>query len=205
MRSCCLYQRRSIWPCGSGSWRGKNSCHCNRPRRGTRNRSGSTACFRTGTHRLTIDQYRAGPAHGDAAAELRPGNVGQITQGPQQGHVGRGIDVDYVILLDATNPRTVPANVNKCHNIYLSHQMTDWFPAFRGISVWAESDETELINYDVRYSTDRALSSGDFNHFDIETDPEIQKLMTDLIRARFNNDPNVARILPPNDLRSIEQ
>lgn len=117
----------------------------------------------------------------------------------------RDIEVDYIILLDATNPRTVPANVHKCHNIYLSHAGTDWFPAFRGISVETVSEETELINYDVRFSENELLSQGGFDHFNIETDPEIQKLMTDLVRARFNNDPNLARILPPNEHAPVPQ
>jgi hypothetical protein len=109
----------------------------------------------------------------------------------------RGIDVDYVLLLDPTNPRTVPANVKRCHNIYLSHSLTDWFPAFRGIAVRAVSPETELVNYDVRYSSDAALSTGDFDHFDIEADPEIQQLMIDLVRAEFDGVADVAAIFPP--------
>ncbi|MFI4861555.1 MAG: thioesterase domain-containing protein [Phycisphaerales bacterium JB063] len=109
----------------------------------------------------------------------------------------KGIDVDYVLLLDATNPRTVPGNVHRCHNIYLSHPATDWFPAFRGIAVSAVSEDTELINYDVRYSADPALSSGEFDHFDIETDPEIQQLMIDLVIAVYEGEPDVAGVFPP--------
>lgn len=108
-----------------------------------------------------------------------------------------GVEVDYVLLLDATNPGTVPANVKRCHNIYLSHPATDWFPAFRGIAVQADSPETELVNYDVRISTDERLSSGDFNHFNIETDPEVQQLMVDLIRAQFDGVGDVAAVFPP--------
>ena len=107
------------------------------------------------------------------------------------------IEVDYVLLLDATNPRSVPGNVTRCHNIYLSHPRTDWFPAFRGVAVRAVSEETELVNYNVRFSADRALSAGDFNHFNIETDPEVQQLMIDLISAVYEGETDVAAIFPP--------
>lgn len=108
----------------------------------------------------------------------------------------RGIEVDYVLLLDATNPRSVPANVKVCHNIYLSHPGTDWIPAFRGIAVRVESEETELINYDVRYSTQQTLSNGDFDHFDIEADPEVQQLMIDLVTAVYEGQ-DAAAVFPP--------
>lgn len=110
----------------------------------------------------------------------------------------RDIDVDYVLLLDATNPRTVPANVAVCHNIYLSHPKTDWIPAFRGIAVTAVNPDTELINYDVRYSADASLSHGDFDHFDIEADPEVQQLMIALVRAVYEGE-DAAAIFPPID------
>ena len=115
-----------------------------------------------------------------------------------------GVEVDYICLLDATNPPRVPANVKRCHNIYLSHPMTDWFPAFRGIAVSAKSPETELVNYDVRYAQDGSLSELDFDHFDIETDPGIQALMTDLIRAQLGGNPDFASIFPPNSKTRVE-
>jgi len=107
-----------------------------------------------------------------------------------------GIAVDYVLLLDATNPPAVPANVKRCHNIYLSHPATDWLPAFRGVPVKAENPETELINFDVRSAEDGPLSVIDFNHFDIESDPDIQALMVELIRAELTGKPDIAAILP---------
>ena len=107
-----------------------------------------------------------------------------------------GITVDYVVLLDATNPPKVPSNVKRCHNIYLSHPATDWIPAFRGISVKAQSAETEVINFDVRSAQSGALSEIDFNHFNIESDPDVQALMVDLIRARLNGKSDIAAIFP---------
>lgn len=116
-----------------------------------------------------------------------------------------GVEVDYICLLDATNPPKVPSNVKRCHNIYLSHPMTDWFPAFRGIAVSAVRPEvTELVNYDVRYAQDGSLSELDFDHFDIETDPGIQALMTDLIRAQLGGNPDFASIFPPNSKMRVE-
>ncbi len=107
-----------------------------------------------------------------------------------------GITVDYIVLLDATNPPMVPGNVKQCHNIFLSHPKTDWIPAFRGIPVETENPETELINFDVRSAEAGPLSDIDFNHFDIESDPDIQALMVDLIRAQVSGKPDVAAIFP---------
>jgi len=109
-----------------------------------------------------------------------------------------GITVDYICLLDATNPPSVPSNVKRCHNIFLSHPYTDWIPVFRGIKVDADSPDTELVNFDVRYAATGPLSEIDFNHFDIESDDDIQALMTDLIRAQLIGDPNYASIIPPD-------
>ena len=107
-----------------------------------------------------------------------------------------GIAVDYVLLLDATNPREVPANVKRCHNIYLSHPATDWIPAFRGIPVKAINPQTELINFNVRSADTGPLSNIDFNHFDIESDPDIQALMVELIDAQLTSNPDIAAIFP---------
>ncbi|MFK7789377.1 MAG: hypothetical protein AB8C95_07820 [Phycisphaeraceae bacterium] len=107
-----------------------------------------------------------------------------------------GIAVDYVVLLDATNPPDVPSNVKRCHNIYLSHPATDWFPAFRGIPVQAVNPETELINFNVRLVETGPLSEIDFNHFDIESDPDIQAFMVELIRARLNGKHDTEAIFP---------
>lgn len=107
-----------------------------------------------------------------------------------------GIVVDYVVLLDATNPPLVPANVARCHNIYLSQPATDWFPAFRGIPVKTQSDKTELINFDLRSVETGPLSEINFNHFDIESDPGIQAFMVELIRAHLNGEPDVAANFP---------
>jgi len=107
-----------------------------------------------------------------------------------------GVEVDYVVLLDATNPPKVPGNVRRCHNIYLPNAATDWIPAFRGIAVKAENPETELINFNVRNAESGPLSDIDFNHFNIESNPDIQALMVELIRAHLNGDPDFAAIFP---------
>jgi hypothetical protein len=107
-----------------------------------------------------------------------------------------GIDVDYVILLDATNPPTVPSNVKRCHNIFLSMPATDWIPAFRGIPVERDSPDTELINFDVRAAEAGPLTDIDFNHFDIESDKDVQAFMVELIRARLDGKPDTAVSFP---------
>jgi hypothetical protein len=49
----------------------------------------------TGAYRFTIEQHRARPALGDAAAELGAFDVELIAQGPQQGHFG--FDIQGVV------------------------------------------------------------------------------------------------------------
>jgi len=62
-----------------------------------------------------------------------------------------GITVDLLITLDPVTPPPVPANVKRAINIYKSRPMTDWFPAWRGVTVSAiDETKTKLTNTDLR-------------------------------------------------------
>jgi hypothetical protein len=62
----------------------------------------------------------------------------------------RNITVDKLVLLETSYDEEIPGNVRSCFNIYKSQPLTDWFPIFRGLPLTAESDRTELVNYDLR-------------------------------------------------------
>ena len=62
----------------------------------------------------------------------------------------RGLTIDRQILLEPTIPPTVPGNVRYCFNLYESRPYRDFVPALRGIRVQRESENTQLVNYDLR-------------------------------------------------------
>ena len=83
-----------------------------------------------------------------------------------------GIDVDLVICLDATNPKTVPANVKQCINYYQSSLM-DYLPILRGLPLKADADFAgNLENINVRRDR-RDLLEWDTNHFNMDKDTKI--------------------------------
>ena len=62
----------------------------------------------------------------------------------------RGIDVDKLVLLEATTSENVPGNVVACFNIYKTQPWYDVVPVFGGIPVSRESVATTVVNYNVR-------------------------------------------------------
>jgi pimeloyl-ACP methyl ester carboxylesterase len=93
------------------------------------------------------------------------------------------IEVTVLALIDPTTPPRIPPNVRRCFNIYKSSPATDWIPVLRGIAVKADSDDTVLVNYDVRAHND----DGRFDyldHFDIEESAAVQALvLEEVLRA----------------------
>jgi thioesterase domain-containing protein len=73
----------------------------------------------------------------------------------------RGVELDKLVLLECSYADEVPSNVRECFNIYKSHPWTDWFPLFRGIPLEAESDQTQMVNYDLR---DADPATGRWHH-----------------------------------------
>ena len=84
----------------------------------------------------------------------------------------RGITVDLLICLDATNPSKVPANVKQCINYYQPSIM-DYLPILRGLALEADANfRGDLQNLNVRRDR-RDLLEWDTNHFNIDKDAKI--------------------------------
>jgi len=120
----------------------------------------------------------------EIAAEMQSGRwsqlriVGYSTGADAAIEVARGLNqygirVERLVLIEPTNPSTIPGNVGYCYNIYESRPRTDWLPVFRGTRVQRESRRTALINYDVA-GTRRSLTR--LNHFDFSADPQVQAI-----------------------------
>lgn len=95
----------------------------------------------------------------------------------------RGIDVDKLVLLEATTTENVPGNVVACINIYKTQPWYDVIPAFGGIPVSRESVATTLVNYNVRDYNDGRFDWE--NHLTLAANPHIQELMLDEVLVAF--------------------
>ena len=95
----------------------------------------------------------------------------------------RGIDVDKLVLLEATTSERVPGNVRVCFNIYKAQPWYDLYPAFGGIPVSRESVATTLENYNVRDFNDGRFDWE--NHLTLAANPDIQDLMLDEVLLAF--------------------
>jgi len=100
------------------------------------------------------------------------------------------IEVDFLVLLDATSPPTVPANVARCLHLYRPTVLGDLLPfAFAGNPVEPEegNNRTEIIN---RIISESALGPGAarVDHFNIDASASVHDLVVDevlqLYRAR---------------------
>jgi pimeloyl-ACP methyl ester carboxylesterase len=96
----------------------------------------------------------------------------------------RGIDVDKLVLLEATSSEKVPGNVHACFNIYKTQPWYDFVPAFGGIPVARESGATELVNYNVRDYNDGRFDWE--NHLTLAANPDIQALMVEEVLVAFD-------------------
>ncbi len=93
-------------------------------------------------------------------------------------YLGRhNIEVTLLLLLDPVTPPTIPANVQRCVDIYKSHPLTDWLPFLRGVPVHAADPEfTQLTNINLRYAK-VGFNTGPVNHMNISAVPGVQKMM----------------------------
>lgn len=97
------------------------------------------------------------------------------------------IRIDMLALIDPTTPPKVPANVVNCFNLYKSSPATDWIPLLRGIPVEAESESTQVVNFDIRDHNEDGRFSWN-NHFNIEEDGDVQAVIVE----------QVLKFCPPN-------
>src|SRR5262249_31749015 len=87
------------------------------------------------------------------------------------------IPVDLLILIDPTDPPTVPSNVRRCINIFKSQPMVDYVPIFRGIKVHAtDPTKTRIENIDLRL-TKVEFDTHVINHFNIAKSEGVQDMV----------------------------
>ena len=60
------------------------------------------------------------------------------------------ISVDLLVLIEPVTPPPVPNNVKRVYCIYKSRPLTDWYPAWRGVSAAVEDPVTLLENVGLR-------------------------------------------------------
>ncbi len=88
-----------------------------------------------------------------------------------------GIKVDLLLLIDPVTPPHIPVNVVRCIDIYKSHPLTDWFPAWRGVPVTAVNPAlTKLTNINLR-TTPENFDTQDINHVYITASRGVQRMM----------------------------
>lgn len=91
------------------------------------------------------------------------------------------VTVDLLVLLDATDPPLVPANVARCLHLYIPTQPAHWLPrAFPGNPVELEpgNERTELVNHVVTIE-----EFGSVDHFTLEENPRARQIIMEEVLA----------------------
>lgn len=87
------------------------------------------------------------------------------------------IAVDLLILIDPTDPPTIPSNVRLCVNLFKSQPVVDYVPIFRGIRVHAvDPNRTVVENIDLR-TTKVEFDTRLINHFNIAKIDGVQDMV----------------------------
>jgi hypothetical protein len=87
------------------------------------------------------------------------------------------VPVDLLILIDPTDPPTIPPNVQHCVNIFKSQPVVDYVPIFRGVKVRAaEPNRTLVENIDLR-TTKVEFDTRAINHFNIAKIKGVQDMV----------------------------
>ncbi len=113
------------------------------------------------------------------------------------------VEVTALVLVDPTTPPKVPANVKLCVNFYRSSPTTDWMPWLRGVPVETESEDTLVLNRDLRASQNHSALVEEVNHFNIEEHPEIQKMVVDEIINVLQNPALTEEVIEPQQSLNI--
>lgn len=101
-----------------------------------------------------------------------------------------GVAVDKLVLLEASDCYSIPANVRSCFNIYKAQPWGDrLFPYFRGFALSADNPNTVVVNYDCREHNDGRYDID--NYFTLSANPYIQELMVEEIMAAVEPDDEV--------------
>jgi hypothetical protein len=95
-----------------------------------------------------------------------------------------GERVPLIIIVDANLIQSIPPNVDRCLNLYVTNRLG----IFHGSPVRAESSETEVINWDISEGK-RWLFEGGVDHFDIDATPWVHQIILDEIATSFPKPP----------------
>ena len=88
-----------------------------------------------------------------------------------------GIKVQLLLLIDPVTPPRVPANVERCIDIYKSHPDTDWLPIWRGVPAKVKDPyRTRLTDINLRYAA-VGFPTKKLTHATIIDSPGVQKMM----------------------------
>ena len=86
------------------------------------------------------------------------------------------IPVDLLLLIDPTEPPTIPLNVRHCVNLFKSQPVVDYVPVFRGVKVRAaDPAQTVVENIDLRLAR-VGFDTRVINHFNIAKIEGVQDL-----------------------------
>jgi pimeloyl-ACP methyl ester carboxylesterase len=93
-----------------------------------------------------------------------------------------GVAVEKLVLLEASDCYSIPANVQSCFNVYKTQSWGDrFFPYFRGFALSADNPNTVVVNYDCREHNDGRYDAD--NYFTLSANPYVQELMVEEIMA----------------------
>ena len=87
------------------------------------------------------------------------------------------VPVDLLLLIDPTDPPTIPLNVRHCINFFKSQPVVDYVPVFRGVKVRAaDPAQTVVENIDLRLAH-VGFDTRVINHFNIAKIEGVQDLV----------------------------
>jgi hypothetical protein len=94
----------------------------------------------------------------------------------------QNIPVDLVVLIDPVTPPKVPTNVKRVYCVYKSHPLTDWYPAWRGVSASVvDPARTPITNIDLR-TTDVGFDTTQLVHPTIDKSEGVHNLCIEQIK-----------------------
>jgi hypothetical protein len=109
----------------------------------------------------------------------------------------RGIEVDTLVLVEATESRRVPMNVHSCLNIYKSQPWGEYVPILAGQPLEAAGPTTDLVNYDVREYNDGRFDWE--NHLTLAANPHVQDLIIDEVVEAIHPASKSDETKPPSE------
>jgi hypothetical protein len=89
--------------------------------------------------------------------------------------------VDLLVLIDPVTPPAVPNNVKRVYCVYMSHPLTDWYPAWRGVPASVEDKSTPITNIDLR-TTDVGFDVSGITHPNIEKSEGVHNMVMEQIK-----------------------